>query len=168
MSRVYILVKHAKNCQIEEIIKVFSANNYTQALKELYKYSGYGYNEDDEENEQCLFNFDNSFYILTRSLDLNDNERDHKRDYVPVYDFSDIRHNINVEIWDKIIEELPNTSTLNKLIEFDKQTKEYNGQVKKIRNEIDKRYTATNIRKEIKERLDIMNIQQPKFNSIEY
>lgn len=156
MSKVYILCKEDKyNADIECIIKVFS--NHTQALKSLYKYTGF---KDDK------FDFNNSYFILTKTVDqeLEISLSESEEEYENVYDFRDITNYITKDIWQKVIDELPEKNTLRNLIKFQHELREYLKTREKITEEIveSKKYTQFSIRKELDEKLDELNIKMPK------
>lgn len=149
MSKVYILCKEDKyEGHIQYIIKVFS--DQIQALKSLYKYTGF---TDDK------FHFDNSYVILVKTVD---QELEDEEEYENVYNFSDITDYITRNIWQKVIDELPEKNTLRNLIKFQHEVREYKNQEKKVSKEIVESKKNMDIRKELDEKLDELNIKMPK------
>jgi hypothetical protein len=154
MSKVYILCKEDRyEGYIQYIIKVFS--DQTQALKSLYKYTGF---KDDK------FNFDNSYFILVKTVDQESEESgsEDEEEYENVYDFRDIAGYITRYTWQKVIDELPEKNTLRNLIKFQREVREYKKQEKKITEDIVERKKNMDIRKELDEKLDELNIKMPK------
>lgn len=163
MSKIYLLCKQDKHeDNIEHIIKVFS--DYTQALKELYKYVGFYKEQDIIDIDAYIeyigtFNFDNGYFILTKMVD-----QESVDDYKSVHNFYDIKGYITKDIWKKVIDELPEENTLKNLISFQNEIKEYKNQKEKVAKEIveSKVYTRFSIRKELMEKLYELNIKMPK------
>jgi hypothetical protein len=150
MTTVYILCKEDRyGDNIESIIKVF--NNHTKALKELYEYS-WLYNEHDQN-----IKFNRTFFILTKNID-DDSGID--ENYEHVYNFVYINKYITKDIWQKVINELPKKKTLNKLITYEIQMREYLKQRKNISNELIE--NKTDITKEINDKLNELNILMPE------
>jgi hypothetical protein len=122
MSTVYILCKSDRyGDNIESIIKVFS--NRTKALKELYTYVGLN----DGTNR-----FNNNYFILIKHID----DDGYEDDYEHVEYFYNHNNYITKDIWQKVIDELPEKNTLNKLISYEYKIRQYLKQEKKIENEI--------------------------------
>ena len=156
MSKVYILCKDNINGGfIEYIIKVFS--DHTQALKELYKCVNF-YDENNDNKKD----FDNNYFILTKTI--NQESESEEEEYERIYDFRDIANYITKDLWQKVIDELPEKNIIKKLIKFQNELREYLKEEKKIIEEIveNKKYTEFSIRKELDEKLDALNIKMPK------
>ena len=151
MSTVYILCKEDRyRDNIESIIKIFS--NRTKALKELYTYAGLN----DGTNK-----FNMGFFILIKNIDEDSYMED---EYEHVHHFMYINKYITKDIWQKVIDELPNKKTLTSLISFESKMKEYLKQEKKISDEmIENKKNNIDIRKELNEKLNELNIKMPEF-----
>lgn len=162
MSKVYILCKENKyEGNIEHIIKVFS--DRTQALKELYEHVGFydkNYNDPDKRFADTFF-YDNNYVILVKTVD-QESEEESEEEYENVYDFRDITDYITRNIWQKVIDELPEKNTLRNLIKFQHEVREYKNQEKKVSKEIVESKKNMDIRKELNEKLDELNIKMPK------
>ena len=161
MSKVYLLCKEDTSGNIEYVLNVFS--DRTQAIKELYKNVGFYkerdiYDADDDidymKEHIGKFNWDNSYFILIKTVD----KEEFEEDFEHVYDLKAVKNVITENIWQKVIDELPEKQTLKKLISFENQMREYNKQVKEVAEEIKKKFS---VQKEVKKKLDEININIP-------
>jgi hypothetical protein len=106
MIKIYILCKNNIN-GIDDIVKVFS--NKILALKELYRYAGFYCHNEEKFVEKFM---GNDYHIECHMID-----ECHPRQYICMpNNLKYVKHLITKDIWLKIIDELPDNKTFNKLV----------------------------------------------------
>lgn len=145
--KVYILCKESDvSYSIDTIIKVFS--NEIEAIKELYKRS--------YDGEKVDYNY----IIHKKEIDIESESCESR-----LYTFSYyVRCVLTKEIWDRVIEELPENTTLDKLIKYDIEMLEYNRINESFAQDIvqNKYYSRFSIKEQLEEKMKELNIKVPE------